>query len=94
MSRLPATRSGAAVGQKIKRLALPCRERDRDRLHQPVQAETLILLEQAGDIGLDDLVGLRVQGAARVPIGEDQQRRHRKGEQQHIDQNDTKRLGS
>ena len=45
------------------------------------------------DIGFDDLVGLFVQGAAGVPIGEEQQRRHRKGEQQHIDKNNAKRLG-
>ena len=54
----------------------------------------LILLAQAGDIGLDDLVGLGVQGAARIPIGEEQQRRHRYGEQQHIDKNDAKSLGA
>ena len=81
-----------AVGQKIQSLPLVQRARTH-RLHQARQAEMLILFLQAGDFGLDDLVGLGVQGAAGVPVGEEQQRRHRKGEQQHIDKNDAESLG-
>ena len=91
-SRLPATDD--AAHRRADRAPGPgCERAAAHRLHQAAQAEMLILLRQAGDLGLDDLVGLRVQGAARVPIGEEQQRRHRNGEQQHIDKNDAKSLG-
>ena len=80
------------VGHQIERLALMQGARTH-RLHQAGQAEMLILFVETDDIGLNDLVGLAVQGAAGVPIGEEQQRRHRKGEQQHIDKNDAESLG-
>ena len=42
---------------------------------------------------IDDLVSLGVQGAAGIPIGEAQQRRHRQGEQRRIQQHDAEGLG-
>jgi hypothetical protein len=80
------------VGEKIKRL--PAARRPRmHRFHQAPKAQVMILLGQAGDLGGDDLVGLPVQGAHGVPVGEGQQRGHRNGEQQHIGQHDAERLG-
>jgi hypothetical protein len=81
-----------AVGHQVQRLAAAQRSRPH-RFDQAAHAQMGILLGQAGDLGLDDLVGLRVQGAARVPVGEGQQCRYRQGEQQHIDQHDAERLG-
>jgi len=56
-----------AVGQHVERLAL-VQGAGADSLRQALQAEMLILLVQAGDLGLDDLVGLGVQRAAGVPF--------------------------
>ena len=82
-----------AIGEKIK--LLPAMQRAAHHaLAQAAYAQALILLGQAGDLGLDDLVSLGVQSPARVPISEEQQRAHRNGEQQHIDQDDSKCLGS
>ncbi len=61
---------------------------------QAVEAELLVLLRQADDLGLDGLVGLRVEGALGVPIGEGDQGRDRDGEHGDVDQNDAIGLGA
>ncbi len=80
-----------AVGEEIE--ARPAMRRAADHhIGEAAQAELLVLLGEAGDLGLDDLVGLRVERPLGVPIGEGDQRRHRNGEDRDIDQNDAIRL--
>ena len=45
-----------------------------DDIGEAAQAQLLILLGQAGDLRFDDLVGLRVERALGVPVGEGDQR--------------------
>src|SRR5262249_32140515 len=80
-----------AIDQDVERLALVQGARAH-RLDQGRQPEMPELLVQAGDFGFNDLIGLGIQGAARVPIGEEQQRRHRNREQQHINKNNAESL--
>jgi hypothetical protein len=64
------------VGEKIQRL--PAARRPRMyAFGQTPKTQMMILLSQAGDFGGNDLVGLPVQGAHGVPVGEGHQRCHR-----------------
>ena len=82
------------IGQNIK-LALAGMQRViHHAFIQSANAQAQILLVEARDLGLDDLVSLGVEGAAGVPISEEQQCADRKGEKQHIDQHDAEGLGA
>ncbi len=68
-SRLPAIGRLLRIGQQIQRLAAADRAMEHD-VGQAGQAETLIMLAQAGDLRLDHLIGLGVERALGVPVGE------------------------
>ncbi len=58
------------------------------------KGQPLILLDQAGDFGLDGFVGLAVQHAGRVPVDKADEREGRKRKDREIDGDDAKRLGA
>ncbi|MEJ0042659.1 MAG: hypothetical protein WDM81_10780 [Rhizomicrobium sp.] len=79
------------IGEQIEPRPAMGRAAD-DHVGQAAQAELLVLLGQPRDLRLDDLVGLGVQRALGVPIGERDQRRHRHREDGDVDKNDAVRL--
>ncbi len=75
-----------AVGQQIQ--AAPARgglAALADDAHQAQQAELAVLLGQAGDLGLDGVVGLRRDHPHRLPVHEAQHAGDGDPEHQHVD---------
>ncbi len=86
-------RAHSRISEEIERLPPADRARD-DDLGQARQAHALVFFGQTRDLGLDDLVGLAVERALGVPIGETDDRARRQRKHEHIGQNDAEREGA